>query len=80
MRLPVAGGKPEYAGTGLCGSDNNVPFAGAEQRCIPLEDVETEAIFVRYPREGKGLAETGHSIDSLARSVRKGRPAVGGDG
>jgi len=50
-------------------NDNDVPIAEAEQFFIALKDVGTEAIFVRYPREGHGLAETGHVIDSTERSI-----------
>lgn len=50
-------------------NDNDVPIAEAEQFFIALKDVGTEAIFVRYPREGHGLAETGHNIDSINRSI-----------
>ncbi|OLB20854.1 MAG: hypothetical protein AUH16_04015, partial [Acidobacteria bacterium 13_2_20CM_57_7] len=38
-------------------NDNDVPIAEAEQFFIALKDVGTEAIFVRYPREGHGLSE-----------------------
>jgi len=50
-------------------NDNDVPIAEAEQFFIALKDVGTEAIFVRYPREGHGLSETGHVIDSIDRSI-----------
>src|SRR5256884_8864981 len=50
-------------------NDNDVPIAEAEQFFIALKDVGTEAIFVRYPREGHGLAETGHNIDAIDRSI-----------
>ena len=50
-------------------NDNDVPIAEAEQFFIALKDVGTEAMFVRYPREGHGLAETGHNIDSIERSI-----------
>jgi dipeptidyl aminopeptidase/acylaminoacyl peptidase len=50
-------------------NDNDVPIAEAEQFFIALKDVGTEAVFVRYPREGHGLAETKHVIDSIDRSV-----------
>ena len=50
-------------------NDNDVPIAEAEQFFIALRDVGTEAILVRYPREGHGLAETGHNIDSIDRSI-----------
>ncbi len=50
-------------------NDNDVPIAEAEQFFIALRDVGTEAIFVRYPREGHGIAETGHFIDSIDRCI-----------
>ena len=50
-------------------NDNDVPIAEAEQFFIALKDVGTEAIFVRYPREGHGLSETGHNIDSMNRCI-----------
>ncbi|HEY6945692.1 MAG TPA: S9 family peptidase [Candidatus Acidoferrum sp.] len=50
-------------------NDNDVPIAEAEQFFIALKDVGTEAIFVRYPREGHGLSETGHNIDSINRCI-----------
>jgi len=34
-----------------------------------LKDVGVETVFVRYPREGHGLAETKHQIDCLDRSI-----------
>src|SRR6266704_209654 len=46
-----------------------VPIAEAEQFFIALKDVGTEAIFVRYPREGHGLSETKHVIDSIDRCI-----------
>jgi dipeptidyl aminopeptidase/acylaminoacyl peptidase len=50
-------------------NDNDVPIAEAEQFFIALKDVGTEAIFVRYPREGHGISETGHTIDSIDRCI-----------
>jgi dipeptidyl aminopeptidase/acylaminoacyl peptidase len=50
-------------------NDNDVPIAEAEQFFIALKDVGTEAVFVRYPREGHGLSETKHVIDSIDRSI-----------
>jgi dipeptidyl aminopeptidase/acylaminoacyl peptidase len=50
-------------------NDNDVPIAEAEQFFIALRDVGTEAVFVRYPREGHGLAETKHNIDSIDRCI-----------
>jgi dipeptidyl aminopeptidase/acylaminoacyl peptidase len=50
-------------------NDNDVPIAEAEQFFIALKDVGTEAVFVRYPREGHGLSETGHVIDATNRCI-----------
>jgi dipeptidyl aminopeptidase/acylaminoacyl peptidase len=64
-------------------NDNDVPIAEAEQFFIALKDVGTEAIFVRYPREGHGLAETKHVIDSTERCIawyEKHFPKPGAEG
>jgi dipeptidyl aminopeptidase/acylaminoacyl peptidase len=64
-------------------NDNDVPVAEAEQFFIALKDVGTEAIFVRYPREGHGLAETKHQIDSIDRCIawyEKHFPKPGAEG
>jgi dipeptidyl aminopeptidase/acylaminoacyl peptidase len=64
-------------------NDNDVPIAEAEQFFIALRDVGTEAIFVRYPREGHGLSETGHVIDSINRCIawyEKHFPKPGAEG
>ena len=64
-------------------NDNDVPIAEAEQFFIALKDVGTEAIFVRYPREGHGLSETGHNIDSINRCIawyEKHFPKSGAEG
>jgi dipeptidyl aminopeptidase/acylaminoacyl peptidase len=50
-------------------NDNDVPIAEAEQFFIALKDVGVPTIFVRYPREGHGLRETKHIIDSYERSL-----------
>lgn len=50
-------------------NDNDVPIAEAEQFFIALKDVGTEAVFVRYPREGHGLQEVKHIQDALDRSL-----------
>jgi dipeptidyl aminopeptidase/acylaminoacyl peptidase len=50
-------------------NDNDVPIAEAEQFFIALKDVGTEAVFVRYPREGHGLSEVKHNIDSIDRCI-----------
>ncbi len=64
-------------------NDNDVPIAEAEQFFIALKDVGTEAVFVRYPREGHGLSETKHIIDSIDRSIvwyEKHFPKPGAEG
>ncbi len=64
-------------------NDNDVPIAEAEQFFIALKDVGTEAIFVRYPREGHGLSETKHVIDSTDRCIawyEKHFPKPGAEG
>jgi dipeptidyl aminopeptidase/acylaminoacyl peptidase len=50
-------------------NDNDVPIAEAEQFFIALKDVGTETVFVRYPREGHGLSEPRHVVDSIDRSL-----------
>jgi dipeptidyl aminopeptidase/acylaminoacyl peptidase len=50
-------------------NDNDVPIAEAEQMFIALKDLGVETVFLRYPREGHGLTETGHQIDSTDRSI-----------
>jgi dipeptidyl aminopeptidase/acylaminoacyl peptidase len=64
-------------------NDNDVPIAEAEQFFIALKDVGTEAVFVRYPREGHGIRETKHVIDSTDRSIawyEKHFPKPGAEG
>jgi dipeptidyl aminopeptidase/acylaminoacyl peptidase len=64
-------------------NDNDVPIAEAEQFFIALQDVGTEALFVRYPREGHGIRETKHVIDSTDRSIawyEKHFPKPGAEG
>jgi dipeptidyl aminopeptidase/acylaminoacyl peptidase len=64
-------------------NDNDVPIAEAEQFFIALKDVGTEAIFVRYPREGHGLSEVKHNIDSTDRCIawyEKHFPKPGAEG
>ena len=51
-------------------NDNDVPIAEAEQYYIALRDVGTEAVMVRYPREGHGIRESKHVVDSIDRSIR----------
>jgi dipeptidyl aminopeptidase/acylaminoacyl peptidase len=50
-------------------NDNDVPIAEAEQFYIALKDVGVEAVMVRYPREGHGLRESKHVVDSIDRSI-----------
>lgn len=50
-------------------NDNDVPIAEAEQFYIALKDVGVEAVMVRYPREGHGLREPRHIVDSIDRSI-----------
>ncbi len=50
-------------------NDNDVPIAEAEQLYTALHDVGVATTFVRYPREGHGLRETGHVVDALTRSL-----------
>lgn len=48
---------------------DDVPIAEAEQLYTALHDVGVPTTFVRYPREGRGLRETGHVVDALTRSL-----------
>jgi dipeptidyl aminopeptidase/acylaminoacyl peptidase len=50
-------------------NDNDVPIAESEQFYIALRDVGVEAVMVRYPREGHGLAEPAHNVDLMDRSA-----------
>jgi dipeptidyl aminopeptidase/acylaminoacyl peptidase len=50
--------------------DNDVPIEEAEQFYIGLHDVGTEAVMVRYPREGHGIRESKHIVDFIDRSIR----------
>jgi dipeptidyl aminopeptidase/acylaminoacyl peptidase len=64
-------------------NDNDVPIAEAEQFFIALKDVGTETVFLRYPREGHGLSEVKHQIDSTERSIawyEKHFPKAGAEG
>jgi len=51
-------------------NDNDVPIAEAEQYYIALRDVGTDAVMVRYPREGHGIREPKHVVDWTDRSIR----------
>jgi dipeptidyl aminopeptidase/acylaminoacyl peptidase len=35
---------------------------------VALKDVGVETVFVRYPREGHGLREPKHQVDSMERA------------
>jgi dipeptidyl aminopeptidase/acylaminoacyl peptidase len=50
-------------------NDNDVCIAESEQFYVALKDAGVEAVMVRYPREGHGLRETRHIIDSIDRSI-----------
>ena len=50
-------------------NDNDVPIAEAEQFYVALRDVGVEAIMVRYPREGHGIREPKHVVDSIDRCI-----------
>ena len=47
-----------------------VPIAEAEQFYIALRDVGTDAVMIRYPREGHGVREALHQVDWINRSIR----------
>jgi dipeptidyl aminopeptidase/acylaminoacyl peptidase len=51
-------------------NDSDVPIAETEQLYIALKDVGVETVMVRYPREGHGIREVRHRVDSLDRSIR----------
>jgi dipeptidyl aminopeptidase/acylaminoacyl peptidase len=50
-------------------NDPDVPIAEAEQYFVALKDVGVDTVFVRYPREGHGLVETQHQVDSTDRCI-----------
>ena len=50
-------------------NDPDVPIAEAEQFYIALKDVGVETIMVRYPREGHGIRESAHTVDSILRCI-----------
>lgn len=50
-------------------NDPDVPIPDAEQFYIALKDVGVETEFVMYPREGHGIREVKHQIDSIDRSI-----------
>jgi dipeptidyl aminopeptidase/acylaminoacyl peptidase len=51
-------------------NDNDVPIAESEQYYVALKDVGTEAVMVRYPREGHGIRESKHVVDWIDRSIK----------
>jgi dipeptidyl aminopeptidase/acylaminoacyl peptidase len=51
-------------------NDSDVPIAESEQFYIALKDVAVETVMVRYPREGHGLREPRHIVDSIDRSIQ----------
>jgi dipeptidyl aminopeptidase/acylaminoacyl peptidase len=50
-------------------NDNDVPIAELEQFFIALKDVGVETVMLRSSREGHGLAEPGHIVDLMDRSL-----------
>ena len=50
-------------------NDNDVPIAEAEQYYVALKDVGVETVMVRYPREGHGIRESKHIVDSIDRAI-----------
>jgi len=50
-------------------NDSDVPIAEAEQYYIALRDVGVETVMVRYPREGHGIREPIHIVDSIDRCI-----------
>jgi dipeptidyl aminopeptidase/acylaminoacyl peptidase len=50
-------------------NDPDVPIAEAEQYFVALKDVGVDTVFVRYPREGHGIRESGHVVDSINRAI-----------
>jgi dipeptidyl aminopeptidase/acylaminoacyl peptidase len=51
-------------------NDPDVPIEEAEQFYVALKDLGVETIFVRYPREGHGLREAHHQVDSINRAFQ----------
>ena len=47
----------------------DVPIPQSEEYFIALKKLEVPCVFVRYPREGHGLAEPQHVRDYLSRHV-----------
>jgi dipeptidyl aminopeptidase/acylaminoacyl peptidase len=51
-------------------NDSDVPIAEAEQYYIALKDVGVDTVMVRYPREGHGIRESKHIVDSIDRCIK----------
>ncbi|MBI3698284.1 MAG: S9 family peptidase, partial [Acidobacteria bacterium] len=49
--------------------DNDVPVNDSEQYYIALKENHVETEMLLYPREGHGLREPGHIVDSIKRSL-----------
>ncbi len=49
--------------------DRRVAIAQAEEYYRALKGVGVETIFVRYPREGHGIAEPNHQVDLVGRQL-----------
>ncbi len=49
--------------------DNDVPIGESEQFYMALLETGTDAVMVRYPREGHGLHEPKHVADAITRSL-----------
>jgi dipeptidyl aminopeptidase/acylaminoacyl peptidase len=49
--------------------DNDVHITQAEEMYTALRMRGVETVFVRYPREGHGLREPAHRVDSLSRTL-----------
>jgi dipeptidyl aminopeptidase/acylaminoacyl peptidase len=49
--------------------DNDVHITQAEEMYMALKRRGVETVFVRYPREGHGLREPRHRVDSLERTL-----------
>ena len=49
--------------------DNDVHITQAEEMYMGLKRRGVETVFVRYPREGHGLREPKHRVDSLERTI-----------
>ncbi|HWQ36106.1 MAG TPA: prolyl oligopeptidase family serine peptidase [Blastocatellia bacterium] len=50
-------------------NDNDVHITQAEEMYTALRMRGIEAVLVRYPREGHGLREPAHRVDSLNRTI-----------